>query len=219
MKKYLAPSILSADFLQLGKQVQATEAGGADFIHCDIMDGQFVPNITFGPLIVSAVKKISSLPLDVHLMIKNPDAIIPAFAEAGSSFITVHTEEVVHLHRTIQRIKQMNIYAGVALNPATSFSAVEEILESVNLVLVMSVNPGFGGQKFITPVLKKIERIAEFREKQGLSYLIEVDGGINKDTLDLASNAGVDVFVMGSAVFDSENVEETTRMYKSMVNG
>ncbi len=218
MKKYLAPSILSADFLQLGKQIQSIENGGADFVHCDIMDGHFVPNLTFGPMIVKAVKKVSALPLDVHLMIKNPDALIPAFAEAGASFITVHVEEVVHLNRSIQRMRQINIYPGIAINPSTSFSAVEESLEYVDLVLAMSVNPGFGGQKFIGSVLKKIEKIAEFRERNGLSYLIEIDGGMNQETWKSAANAGVDVFVMGSAVFDSPNVEETTRMYKLLLN-
>lgn len=218
MKKYLAPSILSADFLQLGKQVQAIEAGGADFVHCDIMDGHFVPNLTFGPMVVKAVKKITSLPLDVHLMIKNPDALIPAFIDAGASFITVHAEEVVHLHRSVQQIKNLKAYPGVALNPATSFTAVEEILEYIDLALVMSVNPGFGGQKFIASTLRKVEKIANFRERNGLSFLIEIDGGINQDTLRSAANAGVDVFVMGSAVFDTENVSETTRMYKILLN-
>jgi ribulose-phosphate 3-epimerase len=218
MKKYLAPSILSADFLQLGKQVQQVEAGGADFVHCDIMDGQFVPNLTFGPLVVKAVKRITSLPLDVHLMIKNPDALIPTFIESGASFVTVHVEEVVHLHRCVQHIRNLKGYPGIALNPSTPFYAVEETLEYVDLVLAMSVNPGFGGQKFITSTLKKIEKIADFREKNGLAYLIEIDGGINQDTIKAASDAGVDVFVIGSAVFDTADVEETVKMYKILLN-
>lgn len=217
MEKYLAPSILSADFMHLGESIKAVEAGGADIIHCDIMDGHFVPNLTFGPMVVKAAKKISNLPLDVHLMIKNPDALIPAFAKAGASYLTVHAEEVVHLHRTLQSIRQLGVKSGVALNPATPLCLVEGVLEETDLVLIMSVNPGFGGQKFISSTLKKVEKLVELRAKNNLSYVIEIDGGINDETIESAMNAGVDMFVMGSAIFDTENVKKTTENFKRIL--
>ncbi len=217
MEKYLAPSILSADFMHLGESIKAVESGGADIIHCDIMDGHFVPNLTFGPMVVKAAKKISNLPLDVHLMIKNPDALIPAFAKAGASYLTVHAEEVVHLHRTLQSIRQLGVKSGVALNPATPLCLVEGVLEETDLVLIMSVNPGFGGQKFISSTLKKVEKLVELRAKNNLSYVIEIDGGINDETIESAMNAGVDMFVMGSAIFDTENVKKTTENFKRIL--
>jgi ribulose-phosphate 3-epimerase len=216
-KKYLAPSILSADFLQLGNQINAVEESGADIIHCDVMDGQFVPNITFGPMVVKAVKTITKLPLDVHLMIKTPDAVIEEFADAGAAYITVHQEEVVHLHRTIQRIKSLGIKAGVALNPATPVQTLDNVLEFIDLVLIMSVNPGFGGQEFISSTLKKVVSLCEFRQKYNLEFLIEIDGGINESTISTAITAGVDIFVAGSAIFGQKDIPATTRKYLSLL--
>ncbi len=218
MKKYLAPSILSANFLNLEQQIKAVEAGGADFIHCDIMDGHFVPNITFGPMVVAAANKATDLPLDVHLMIEKPDLLIPQFVKAGADYITVHQEEVVHLDRTIQLIKQLGAKAGVVINPATPVSTLEDILPSLDMVLVMSVNPGFGGQKFIAATLKKIEKLRELREKNNYSYLIEIDGGMNTETIPLASDAGVDVFVAGSAIYDTPDVTATTKAFKKILS-
>ncbi|MCE1188177.1 MAG: ribulose-phosphate 3-epimerase [Ignavibacteria bacterium] len=218
MKKYLAPSILSADFLQLGNHVAATEAGGADFIHCDIMDGHFVPNLTFGPMVIKALKKQTSLPLDVHLMIENPDALIPEFISAGADYITVHQEEVVHLHRTLQSIQAKGVKAGVAINPATPVSTLECIAEFSDLILIMSVNPGFGGQKFIHQTLSKVEKLVEIREKTGKQFLIEIDGGMNEQTIPLALKSGVDVFVAGSAVFDAPDIMVRSRELKNIIS-
>ncbi len=215
--KYLAPSILSADFTRLGEDITRTVEGGADWVHCDIMDGQFVPNISFGPMIVSAVGRITDLPKDVHLMIKNPDPIIPEFAKAGASYITVHQEEVVHLHRTLTLIKSFGIGAGVTINPATPFSTLTEAAEYSDLILIMTVNPGFGGQSFINSCLKKIEQAAEFREKNGLNYLIEVDGGVNAKNIKEISDAGCDVFVAGSSVFSAGDITESTRTLKNLI--
>lgn len=181
--KILAPSILSADFTNLSQQIRYTELGGADWIHCDVMDGRFVPNITFGPLIVHAVKKITKLPIDVHLMIKEPDRYFEAFVKAGADYITIHQEEVVHLHRAIENIKELGIKAGVVINPATPVNTLYEVIEFVDMVLVMSVNPGFGGQKFISGSINKIKQLSELREKNGLNFLIEIDGGISKENI------------------------------------
>lgn len=197
----IAPSILSSDFSQLGREIQDVDRGGADYIHVDVMDGHFVPNITIGPLIVDAVRPHTELPLDVHLMIENPDSYIPAFAEAGASIISVHQEACLHLHRTIQLIKNSGAKAGVVINPATPVDMIREILHDVDLVLLMTVNPGFGGQSFIPQVLQKIEQVALLREKQQLRFEIEVDGGVNRDTAKLCADAGADVLVAGSAVF------------------
>lgn len=199
--KILAPSILSADFLNLGGQVEEVVSAGAQWIHCDIMDGAFVPNLTFGPIVVEAVNRCTDVPLDVHLMIKNPDLIIPDFVKAGADYITVHAEEVVHLHRTISMIRDFGAKPGVALNPATSLSMIEEILPFVDLVLIMSVNPGFGGQKFISSSLDKVRRLHAIRQSNSYEFLIEVDGGVNESTISQLSDAGCDVFVAGSAVF------------------
>ena len=201
----IAPSILSADFSKLGDEIKDVEKGGADYIHVDVMDGHFVPNITIGPLIVEAIKPITTLPLDVHLMIENPDNYIQAFADAGASIITVHQETCVHLHRTLQLIKNAGVKAGVVINPATPVEMIKDILPEVDLVLIMSVNPGFGGQSFIQHAVQKIEQVKNYREQLNLSYEIEVDGGVNVDTAKLCTDAGADVLVAGSAIFNKDN--------------
>lgn len=199
----LAPSILSADFARLGEQIHAAEAAGADWIHVDVMDGHFVPNITIGPLIVRAIRPLTSLPLDVHLMIEQPERYIPVFAEAGADHIIVHVETCPHLHRTIQQIKGLGVKAGVTLNPATPVSALEEILPDVDQVLVMSVNPGFGGQSFIPGSARKIAQLRQYFTRIGSAADISVDGGINPQTVRLAVEAGASAVVAGSAVFNS----------------
>lgn len=198
----IAPSILSADFAALGAEVAEVEASGADWIHVDVMDGHFVPNITLGPPIVKAVKSHTSLPLDVHLMIENPERYIADFAAAGASVITVHAEACVHLHRVIHQIKELGLMAGVAINPGTPASAVREVLEDVDMVLVMTVNPGFGGQAFIPHALHKIRQIREWADEANHKGLrIEVDGGIAEATAPLVAEAGADTLVAGNAVF------------------
>ncbi|MDP2302940.1 MAG: ribulose-phosphate 3-epimerase [Ignavibacteria bacterium] len=215
--KIIAPSILSADFSILKDQIKQTEIGGAGWIHCDVMDGQFVPNITFGTVVIDAAKKSTSLPLDVHLMIKNPDSLIPNFINAGASYITVHIEEVVHIHRTLQKIKELGAKPGLVLNPSTPLNLSFEVLEEIDLLLLMSVNPGFGGQSFIKNVLRKIEEAANYREKKNLKYLIEVDGGVTKNNIKDISNAGCDVFVAGSSIFHSENITIATQELLTMI--
>jgi len=197
----ISPSILSADFARLGEEVRAIDSAGADWIHVDVMDGHFVPNITIGPGVVKALRPHSSKPFDVHLMISPLDNFLDAFAEAGADIITVHPEAGAHLHRTIQRIKGLGKKAGVSLNPATPAKMLDYVLEEIDLVLVMSVNPGFGGQKFIASQLKKIEAIANRVAKEGLSVDIEVDGGIDAATAPQALNAGATVLVAGTAAF------------------
>jgi len=200
MKK-IAPSILSADFSRLGEEIRAIEAGGADYVHVDVMDGRFVPNITIGPLVVEAVRRVTSLPLDVHLMIADPDRYVPAFAEAGADIIVVHAEASTHLHRTVQLIKSLGRKAGVALNPATPLHGLEYVLEDLDLVLLMTVNPGFGGQSFIEACIPKIHALRGMLDKRGLETELEVDGGVKTDNIERISHAGADVFVAGSAVF------------------
>jgi ribulose-phosphate 3-epimerase len=197
----IAPSILSADFARLGEEVRAIDEAGADWIHIDVMDGHFVPNLTIGPGVVKALRPHSAKPFDVHLMISPVDNFLDAFAEAGADIITVHPEAGPHLHRSVQRVKGLGKKAGVSLNPATPAKALDYVLEEIDLVLVMSVNPGFGGQKFITGQLKKIEAIANRIAKERLAAQIEVDGGIDSDTAQQAISAGADVLVAGTAVF------------------
>ena len=217
--KLIAPSILSADFSRLGEEVKAVEKVGADWIHVDVMDGHFVPNITIGPLVVEAVKRATDLPLDVHLMIEDPDRYLEDFARAGSTLMTVQVEACVHLHRTIQAIKALNVKAGVALNPATPLSTIEWILEDVDLILIMSVNPGFGGQKFIPQALQKISALKPMIRAKNPNVLIEVDGGINQETIRSAAEAGADVFVAGSAIFGSSDYGKTMGKLRSLIEG
>ncbi len=215
--KQLAPSILSADFKNLEQQIRAVEIGGADIIHCDIMDGQFVPNITFGPLIVSAVNSITELPIDVHLMIKTPEKRISDFVKAGANFITVHYEEVIHLDRLLNQIKEYGIKAGVVINPATPVELLLPVLHLADIILVMSVNPGFGGQSFLNYTLNKVEWLFEKRTENNFGYKIEIDGGINKETIVKASDAGCDIFVAGSAVFKTKNITASTTELKNLI--
>jgi len=214
MKK-IAPSILSADFCRLGDEVRAVEAAGADYIHVDVMDGHFVPNITIGPLVIDAVRKITSLPLDVHLMIENPDRYIPDFAAAGADIIVVHAEASVHLHRSIQLIKSLGKRAGVSLNPATPLNLLEYVLADLDMVVLMTVNPGFGGQSFIGDCLPKIQSLRAMLDKRGLEAELEVDGGVKVDNIARIAHAGADVFVAGSAVFGSSDYAATIKALKA----
>lgn len=215
----IAPSILSADFTRLGDEVRAVEKAGADYIHIDVMDGHFVPNITIGPMIVKAVRRVTELPLDVHLMISEPDDFIGRFASAGADIITVHAETVNHLHRTIQLIRDHGVRPSVSLNPATSPDCLEYILPDLDMVLLMTVNPGFEKQAFIPQVVPKIKRLRATIDQNGLPVEIEVDGGINADTIGRAAAAGAEVFVAGSAVFYSSSYEETIRLLREKAGG
>src|SRR5665647_280201 len=215
MKK-IAPSILSADFSRLGDEIRAVEAAGADYIHIDVMDGHFVPNITIGPLIVEAARKVTSLPLDVHLMIENPDRYIPDFAAAGADIIVVHAEATNHLHRTVQLIKSFGKKAGVSLNPATSLTVLDYILEELDLLQLMTVNPGFGGQSFIEACLPKIHTLRAMLDRRGCEAELEVDGGVKPSNIARVSHAGADVFVAGSAVFGTTDYADTIRELKHL---
>lgn len=210
----IAPSILSADFSRLGEEVKALDHAGADYIHIDVMDGHFVPNITIGPLVVDAIRPVTELPLDVHLMIENPDQYIPDFAKAGADIIVVHAEAVRHLHRTIQLIKSLGKKAGVSLNPATSLSALDIILPELDLVLLMTVNPGFAGQSFIESSLSKIVELRHRIDTLGLPIELEVDGGVKVDNIEKIAAAGADVFVAGSAVFGAQDYRSTISQLK-----
>ncbi len=212
----LAPSILSADFSQLGEHVALIEKGGADLIHVDVMDGHFVPNISFGAAVMKSLNGKTSLKYDVHLMIENPDMYIEDFVTDNTEYITVHQEACTHLHRTIQYIKSLGVKAGVSINPATPIGVLEDILADVDLVLIMSVNPGFGGQKFIPRALDKIKLLEQWRREEGLDFLIEVDGGVNLDNAKELMDAGTDILVAGSAVFGAENIIERTRAFKNL---
>jgi len=212
--KLIAPSILSADFSRLGEEIRTVESAGADWIHVDVMDGHFVPNITIGPLVVEAVKRSTPLPIDVHLMIENADNYITAFARAGASHISVQVEACLHLHRTVQHIKASGAKAGVVLNPSTPIESLVWILEDADYVLVMSVNPGFGGQKFIPNSISKIKALRKLIEDRGLSALIEVDGGINETTIAEVAAAGADVLVAGSAIFGSKDYRRTIERFR-----
>jgi len=210
-KKYIAPSLLSADFLHLEQEIKDVEKSGADILHLDIMDGHFVPNLTFGPFIVKQIKTVASVPLDVHLMIEEPQKWIGTYIESGADFLTVHFETDPHLNRAINEIKKHGKKAGVSINPSTHPVLLEYVLEYVDLVLVMSVNPGFGGQRFIENSVKKIEWLNSYREKHRLNFLIEVDGGVNEDNIELLSKAGTDIFVAGSAIFSKDDYGEAIR--------
>jgi ribulose-phosphate 3-epimerase len=210
----IAPSILSADFTRLGEEVRAVEKAGADYIHIDVMDGHFVPNITIGPLVVKAVRKVTALPLDVHLMISDPDLYVGAFVGAGADLVTVHAEAVRHLHRSVQLIRKAGAKPAVSLNPATPPEVLDYVLDELDMILVMSVNPGFEAQEFIPAVIPKIERIREMIDRRGLRAEIEVDGGIGPDTIGRVTRAGANVFVAGSAIFYSKDYGATIRLMK-----
>jgi ribulose-phosphate 3-epimerase len=212
----LAPSILSADFARLAADVQEVAEGGATLLHVDVMDGHFVPNITIGPPVVAALRKSTNLPLDVHLMIDNPDQYISAFIDAGADWISVHQEACIHLHRTLEHIRDQGVRAGVVINPATPVSLLDEVLEFVDHVLVMSVNPGFGGQKFIPFALHKVRKLAHMRTARDANFRIEIDGGIGPDTVAEAVRAGVEVLVAGSAVFGRRHLKEDARHLLSL---
>lgn len=201
----IAPSILSADFSNLQRDIELVEKGGADYIHVDVMDGQFVPNITFGPNIVQAIRPITKLPLDVHLMIVDPEKYIPAFAKAGADIITVHVEATPHIHRALQMMKGLGVKSGVVINPGTPITMIKHVLPIADQVLVMTVNPGFGGQSFIEETVEKIAELSELREQNNWHYSIEVDGGIVPETAQICQKAGADVFVAGSYIYNSED--------------
>ena len=217
--KYIAPSILSADFARLGDEIKAVEAAGADWIHADVMDGHFVPNITFGPLVVEAVRRITVLPIDVHLMIENPDKYIADFAEAGASHISIHVETCVHLNRSVQLIRECGAKPGVVLNPSTPLQSLDWILEDIDYVLIMSVNPGFGGQRFIPGSLEKVQHLRRLIQHRNLSTLIEIDGGVNENTIADIADAGADVFVAGSAIFGSRDYKRTIDVFREKISG
>ncbi|HWQ81723.1 MAG TPA: ribulose-phosphate 3-epimerase [Ignavibacteria bacterium] len=218
MKK-ICPSILSADFGKLAEDIKSVESAGADIIHCDIMDGHFVPNLTFGPDIVSKVNEITNLPLDVHLMINSPEKFIESFQKAGADYISVHLENNYHLNRLLNRIKDLKVKAGVAINPSTPVKALEYVLEYADFVLVMSVNPGFGGQKFVSNSLKKVRELKEIILKNNYNCLIEIDGGIGPANIKEVSDAGVDMFVCGASVFKSEDVKKSVAGMKKIIQG
>lgn len=212
----LAPSILSADFGHLAEDVKKIEEGGADYIHVDVMDGHFVPNISFGAPVMKCLNGKTELPYDVHLMIENPDMYIDDFVTPQTEYITVHQEACVHLHRTIQNIKSKGVKAGVSINPATPVSTLECILPDVDLVLIMSVNPGFGGQKFIPGALEKVRELAEIKRAKNLDFVIEIDGGITLDNISEVMEAGVEMAVAGSAVFKADNVVQRVKNFKKL---
>ena len=212
----LAPSILSADFSKLGEHVSLIEKGGADIIHVDVMDGHFVPNISFGAAVMKSLNGKTDLGYDVHLMIENPDKYLEDFVTDKTEYITVHQEACVHLHRTIQHIKSLGIKAGVSINPATPVGVLEDILSDVDLVLVMSVNPGFGGQKFIPRALDKIKALDKLRKEQGLDFIIEVDGGVTLANAAEIADAGADMLVAGSAVFGAEDIVQRVKEFKNL---
>lgn len=214
----IAPSILSADISTLGEDIKMLDQGGADWIHIDVMDGHFVPALTFGPNVVAAAKANTDLPLDVHLMVEEPEKMIDGFVEAGADWISVHAEATKNIHRVMQEIKAQDVNAGVVINPGTPVSFIESILPIVDLVLVMTVNPGAGGQKFIDEMVQKIEDLADLRTKNSYDYVIQVDGGINNDTIKICHEAGADVFVAGSNIFGAPSPQEQIKTLKNLVN-
>lgn len=213
----LAPSILSADFSRLGEEVSLVEQAGADVIHVDVMDGHFVPNISYGAAVMKSLQGRTKLPFDVHLMIENPDQYLEDFVTEQTEYITVHQEACTHLHRTVQHIKSFGVKAGVALNPATPLSTLDYIWEDVDLVLIMSVNPGFGGQKFIPSALKKVRQLKALKEKQGLGFTIEIDGGVSLDNVKTITEAGVELVVAGSSVFKADDVKERVKAFRKLI--
>ncbi len=214
----IAPSILAADFASLGDQIRAVERGGATLLHVDVMDGHFVPNISIGVPVVASLRKATRLPLDVHLMIENPEVYIPQFAEAGADMISVHEESTVHLNRALSQVREHGCQPGVVINPATPVSMLSEVLGSVNLVLVMSVNPGFGGQKFIPGALDKIRELKRLRERGGYTFRIEVDGGVGPENIVDLVRAGADILVAGTSVFHTNDAVEAVRTLKEMAS-
>jgi ribulose-phosphate 3-epimerase len=217
MKKAISPSILSADFSRLGDEIRAVAAAGADYIHIDVMDGHFVPNITIGPLIVEAARRATDVPLDVHLMIENADAYIDAFARAGSTILTVHAETGYHLQRTLRAIRDKGMKPAVALNPATPLGVLEDVLDDVDMILLMTVNPGFGGQKFIPAMLHKIRRLRDMLTRLDSAIAIEVDGGIVVDNIKEVRSAGADMFVSGSGIFKTPDYGHTIAQMKRLI--
>jgi ribulose-phosphate 3-epimerase len=214
----LAPSILAADFTNLKQQIKLVEEGGADWIHCDIMDGHFVPNITFGPLVVEAAKRSTNLPVDVHLMIENPDNFLEDFIKAGADYLSVHLEVVEDLKRTIRRIKELGAKAGVVINPTTPVSSIKAIANQIDLFLIMTVNAGFGGQEFIPNSLQRINEAVDLRKESGADFLIEIDGGVNVETAQQAFQAGAEVFVAGTSIFNADNITEAVREIKTVIS-
>lgn len=216
-KMKIAPSILSADFARLGEEVKMVEAAGVDYIHIDVMDGNFVPNITFGPSVVASLRPITKLPLDVHLMIDAPEKYIPDFAKAGSDIIMAHVEATPHIHRAVQMIKQEGVKAGVVLNPGTPVEAIKYVLSQVDQILIMTVNPGFGGQSFIEETVAKIAELNQLRKENGYHYEIEVDGGIVPETAAKCKEAGADVFVAGSYIYGAEDPEARVKALREVL--
>jgi ribulose-phosphate 3-epimerase len=214
----ISPSILSADFARLGEEVRAVEKAGADYIHVDVMDGHFVPNLTIGPSVVKAVRRCTALPLDVHLMVERPDDFLSEFAKAGADILTVHVEAVVHLHRTLTEIRKLGMRAGVSLNPSTPVCLLEPALDYADLILVMSVNPGFGGQELIPEVLPKIKELRRLLGQKGRRAELEVDGGIKVDNIGVAAGAGADVFVSGSGIFGTKDYAQTIADLKKNIS-
>lgn len=213
----IAPSLLSADFANLKEEIKKVEKGGADYLHLDVMDGMFVPNITFGAPVIKKLRKITELPFDVHLMIEKPERFIKDFVDAGANIITVHQEATIHLHRTIQEIKSYGVKAGVSLNPATSLETLEYILEDLDLILIMTVNPGFGGQSFIKSMENKIKALRKIIDERNLDIILQVDGGVKLSNAVEIHNYGVDLLVAGSDIFGAEDVEKRTREFKDLI--
>ncbi len=216
--KKIAPSILSANFSRLSEEVKAVEEAGADVIHVDVMDGHFVPNITIGPVVVEGLKRITPLPLDTHLMIEKPESYIEAFAQAGSSWVTVHAEVCSNLRRVIKRLKKLGVRPGVVLNPSTPLKTLYPVLEEIDLVLLMSVHPGFGGQSFITSTLKKVERLKNITDQNRYTLEIEVDGGIKLENIDTVARAGADIFVLGTGIFKTDDYKETIQQLRNKIS-
>jgi ribulose-phosphate 3-epimerase len=215
--KKIAPSILSADFSRLAEEVRSVEKAGADVIHVDVMDGHFVPNITIGPLVVQGLRKLTSLPLDVHLMIENPERYVDDFVQAGGDWVTVHAETCPHLKRLIKKVRQLNARPGIVLKPATPLKTLFPVLDEIDLVLIMSVNPGFGGQSFIPSTLKKVERLKKIAGQNGYALEIEVDGGVKVENIREVSTAGADIFVVGTGIFKTNDYEETIRKLRQEI--